>query len=480
MRKKLFLSTLIIALITLTLSMLAVNLVFKQQFSDYLTRTNEAALEQLPSRLSSLYQSKETWDQTALDEISHTLPIGTVVTLTDSSGKFIATLSHTMEDMMHGRGGMSMNMDMGMSASSSITSWKTKTLTVSGPLGILGTALVRYPATAQILDPQDVLFQSSVFRSLLSAGGLALLFGIILSYFTSRRLVAPLKRLTQAADRIGQGHLDERVGIQTNDEIGQLANAFNAMVDNLNRQEILRKQFTADIAHELRTPLTSIKSYIEAFQDNVLPADEENLSSIHEEIDRLVDLSSDLKDLNVAEMGALTLIFEPVNLKHLLDKVIHSLYPLIQEKQLTLIWNPPPELVTMSGDGRLLTRLFYNLVHNAYRYSDITGQITLSLSQTPDFVEIRIKNTGIGIPEDDLPCIFERFYRADKSRTRETGGTGIGLALVHQITTLHQGEITVQSSVGQKTEFIVHLPKEVKVAVSNRNEILSLCNNNLD
>lgn len=460
MRKKLFLSTLIIALITLTLSMLAVNLVFHHQFSDYLTKINEATFEQLPSRLSSLYQAKGTWDPTALDEISHTLPIGTVVTLTDPSGKLVATLSSTMDDMMHGQGGMSMSMSM---SSSSSTRWKTKTLTVSGPLGTLATAVVLYPASAPILNSQDVLFQFSVFLSLLFAGGLALLFGIILSYFTSRRLVAPLKRLTLAADRIGHGHLDERVGIQTKDEIGQLANAFNAMVDNLNRQEILRKQFTADIAHELRTPLTSIKSYIEAFQDNVLPANQENLSSIHEEIDRLVDLSSDLKDLNVAEIGAITLILEPVDLKHLLDKVIHSLHPLMQEKQLTLNWNAPPELVTTSGDGRLLTRLFYNLVHNAYRYSNISGQITLSLSQTPDFTEIRIKNTGIGIPEEDLPFIFERFYRTDKSRIRETGGTGIGLALVQQITTLHQGTITVQSNVGHETEFIVRLPKEIKV-----------------
>ena len=126
MRKKLFLSTLIIALITLTFSMLAVNLVFHQQFSDYLTKTNEATFEQLPSRLSSLYQSNGTWDQTALTEISHTLPLGTVVTLTDTSGKLIATLSHTMEDMMNGQGGM--NMGMGMSTSN--TGWKTKTYTV--------------------------------------------------------------------------------------------------------------------------------------------------------------------------------------------------------------------------------------------------------------------------------------------------------------------------------------------------------------
>ena len=459
MRKKLFISTLIISLITLTLSMLAVNFVFHEQFSAYLTKTSETILEQLPSRLSDLYQSKGAWDLASLDEVSHSLPVGTIVTLTDPSGKLIATLDHPMEGMMQSQSGMGMSM-----SSSANTSWKTKTLTVTGTHGTIATALVRYPATTPILNPQDVSFQSSVFRSLLFAGGLALLFGIVLSYLTSRRLVAPLKRLTLAADRIGQGNLDERVAIQAKDEVGQLATAFNVMVDNLNRQETLRKQFTADIAHELRTPLTSIKSYIEAFQDNVLPANQENISSIHEEIDRLVDLSSDLKDLNVAEIGALTLILKPVDLKHLLEKVIHILHPLIQEKKLSLSWNAPQEPVTTSGDGRLLTRLFYNLVHNAYRYSNDGGQITVALMQTPDFTEIIITNTGIGIPKDDLPFIFERFYRADKSRTRETGGTGIGLALVQQITALHQGTITVQSKGGQETEFIVQLPKEVKVA----------------
>ncbi|WP_407313347.1 sensor histidine kinase [Desulfosporosinus sp. SB140] len=458
MRKKLFLSTLIITLITLTLSIIAVNIVFHQQFSDYLAKTNETALEQLPSRLSALYLNKGTWDPAVLGEIADSLPVGTSVTLTDPSGKLIATLNNPMDGMMHNQGGMGMG--MGGTMSSSPTNWKTKKLTVSGPEGTLATALVRYPATSLILNPQDVLFQSSVFYSLLFAGGLALLFGIILSYFTSRRLASPLKRLTQAAGQIGQGHFDERVVIQANDEVGQLANAFNVMVDNLHHQETLRKQFTADIVHELRTPLTSIKSYIEAFQDNVLPADQENLSSIHEEIDRLVDLTSDLKDLNVAEIGALKPISEPVDIKNLLEKVIHSLYPLIQEKQLTLNWSPPAEPVTMSGDGRLLTRLFYNLVHNAYRYSNIGGQVTIMLTSTSDSSEIRIKNTGLGISEKDLPFIFERFYRTDKSRTRETGGIGIGLALVKQIVILHKGTVAARSKIGQETEFIVQLPKE--------------------
>ena len=463
MRTKLFLSTLIIALTTLAFSMLSVNFVFKQQFSDYLTEVNEATLEQLPSRLSSLYQTRGTWDPVSLNELSHSLPMGTVVTLQDPSGKLIATLSNPMDNMMHGKGEMGMGMNMGM-PSYSPASWKTKTFTVSGPLGTLATAEVRYPATSKILNPQDIRFQSAVFRSLLFAGGLALVFGILLSYFTSRQLVAPLRRLTQAADRIGHGHLDERVSIRSQDEVGQLANAFNAMADNLDRQETLRKQFTADIAHELRTPLTSIKSYIEAFQDNVLPANQENLASIHEEIDRLVDLSSDLKDLNVAEIGGLCLNLNYVDLKLLLEKIIHSLNPLIQEKELTLNWNLPEEPVITSGDEHLLTRLFYNLLHNAYRYSNTSGKMTVTLTQTLDSTEVKIWNTGPGISEEELPLIFERFYRADKSRTRESGGTGIGLALVRQITTLHQGTIIVQSKVGLETEFMVHLPKEVKVS----------------
>ncbi|MCB8814306.1 sensor histidine kinase [Desulfosporosinus shakirovi] len=465
MRTKLFLSTLIIALITLTFSMLSVNFVFKQQFSNYLTQVNEATLDQLPLRLSSLYQTTGTWDPALLNEISHSLPTGTVVTLTDPNGKLIATLSNPMDNMMHGQDQMGMGMGMGMGMSShTTTNWKTKTFTVSGPLGNLAIAEVRYPATAQSLNPQDVRFQSAVFRSLLFAGGLALLFGILLSYFTSLRLVAPLKRLTQAANRIGHGHLDERVSLRSKDEVGELANAFNAMADNLNRQETMRKQFTADIAHELRTPLTSIKSYIEAFQDNVLPANHGNLSSINEEINRLVDLSSDLKDLNVAEIGGLHLNLELVDITHLLEKIIHSLYPLIQEKNLTLNWNTPEKPVTAVGDDRLLTRLFYNLVHNAYRYSNPGGQISVTLTQMQDYAEIKIMNTGIGISEDDLLLIFERFYRADQSRTRETGGTGIGLALVRQITDLHQGTISVQSKVGQETEFVLKLPKDIKVA----------------
>lgn len=459
MRRRLFLSSLVIILTTLLLSMLSVNLVFQRQFSDYLTQTTEATINQLPDRLSSSYLSNGCWDPQALNDIAHTLPLGTEITLKEASGKTILTLVNPMESMMHSRMGMSMGM------SYSVQEWKTKTLNVNGPQGILAIASVHYPASARILNPADASFVSAIYRSLLLAGSLALLIGILLSYWTSRRLVSPLQRLTQAVHRVGEGQLDVQVPISTKDEVGQLATAFNDMAGNLKKQEYLRRQFTADIAHELRTPLTSIRSYIEAFQDGVLPADTENLSIINEEIERLVTLSSDLKDLNVAEIGALKPNFAQINVVELLDRVAYKLYPLIQEREINLEWEKPKQSIVIQGDEYLLTRLFYNLIHNAYKYTQSKGKISIRIEDNIQDVHIRIRDSGMGIPEEDLPYIFERFYRADKSRARETGGTGIGLALVKQITLIHKGTIEVNSQLGQGSEFTVILPKKIEGAI---------------
>lgn len=460
MGRKLFLSTLAIVLLTLGLSIFSVNYVFKKEFSNYLTQTTEAALAPLPERLLSAYKNN-SWDRIALDKIGESLPLGTQVTLQDLNGNVIAVLKNSMA-AMHDRMGASNveNTTMAgmMNMPYSVQGWRTRTLAIANPQETIATAIVRYPTSAKILNPEDTAFMTSIFYSLMLASGLSLLIGILLIYFMSQRLVAPLRRLTQAAFHIGQGHLEERVPSTTNDEVGQLAEAFNTMANNLKRQEELRKQFTADIAHELRTPLTSIRSYIEAFQDGVLPASSENLSVINEEIDRLVGLSSDLKDLNIAEMGGLKITPLPVNLNDVINKVINNLHPLIHEKGLHIQWPPLSSPINILGDDRLLTRLFYNLIQNAYKYTEPGGKIRISLQAEQETINIQVQDSGIGIPENELPLIFERFYRTDKSRARESGGSGIGLALVKEIVLLHQGKISVASSVGQGTTFKVTLP----------------------
>ncbi|WP_206811898.1 sensor histidine kinase [Paradesulfitobacterium ferrireducens] len=451
MLKKLFLSTTAVVLFSLLLSVFSVNLVFNQEFSKYLSQTVESFLSELPARLSTLYQTKGGWDRTALNQMSKTLPLGTEVTLLDSQNQTVAVLTNPDTDMMSNPGFM-------MSMGHSLGSWKSKTIEISTPQGIVGSARIVYPAAPRILNPQDQAFQSAILRSLMLAGALALILGIILNYLITRRLVRPLKHLTKAADRIGQGRFEERVPVSGKDEVGSLAQAFNSMADRLTHQEKLRKQFTADIAHELRTPLTSIRSYIEAFQDGVLPPDEHNLTILNEEIERLVGLATDLKDLNISEMGGLQLHLSPINLGKLLEKVAYNLSPLIKEKELTLAWGLPSAPVQLEGDERLLTRLFYNILHNAYKYSPEQSEIRITLERETDGVNVQIRDHGSGIDPEDLPYIFERFYRADKSRSRASGGSGIGLALVKQITNLHQGSVTASSTPGSETVFTVKLP----------------------
>lgn len=461
MHKRLFFSSLAIILITLLLSILSVNLVFQKQFSDYLARSTEETLEQLPERLSSSFLSRGCWDSDSLYDIAHSLPLGTHILLKEPTGETIITLINPMETMMQDDSGLNLGMGIDMGVNYSVEEWKSKTLSIFGPQGILATAEVRYPARAKVLNPADQSFVSAIYQSLLLAGLLSLLIGVLLSYWTSRRLTSPLQTLTHAVQRVGEGHLDEQVSLSTKDEVGQLATAFNRMADNLKKQEHLRKQFTADIAHELRTPLTSIRSYIEAFQDKVLPANNENLAIINEEIERLVGLSSDLKDLNVAEMGALQPHFTQVDIGDLLDKTVNKLTPLIQEKGLSLEWHKPNSFL-MEGDEYLLTRLFYNLLHNAYKFTESPGTISIHMEPRSHAILVSVRDSGIGIPEEDLPMIFERFYRAEKSRSRETGGTGIGLALVQQITQLHHGTLEVESSLGKGSRFTVTLPLKIE------------------
>ncbi|MGI1658732.1 MAG: sensor histidine kinase [Desulfitobacterium sp.] len=467
MHKRLFFSSLAIILITLLLSILSVNLVFQKQFSDYLARSTEETLEQLPERLSSSFLSHGCWDKDSLYDIAHSLPLGTHILLKKPTGETIMTLINPMETMMKSDSEINMGMGIDMGLNYAVEEWKSRTLAIYGPQGLLAFADVRYPARAKVLNPADQSFVSAIYQSLLLAGLLALLIGSLLSYWTSRRLTTPLQTLTHAVQRVGEGHLDEQVSVTTRDEVGQLATAFNRMADNLKKQEHLRKQFTADIAHELRTPLTSIRSYIEAFQDGVLPADNENLTIINEEIERLVELSSDLKDLNVAEMGALQPNFTHVDISELIDKTVNKLSPLIQEKGLALQWHKPDSLL-IDGDEYLLTRLFYNLLHNAFKFTESPGTISIQMETQPTDILVSVRDSGVGIPEKDLPLIFERFYRAEKSRSRETGGTGIGLALVKQITLLHQGTLEVKSAQGEGSQFTVLLPLSIKEQFKNQ------------
>jgi heavy metal sensor kinase len=292
---------------------------------------------------------------------------------------------------------------------------------------------------------------------LLIGGGLLSLLAGFAGYFLAARALIPIDKITHAAHRISTEDLSARLNLPDNgDEVSRLANTFDEMLARIESGFARERQFTADASHELRTPLTVMQTILSYIREKERPAKEyrQALDDLAEETDRLQGLVEDLLQLARGERG-LELNREPVELATLLADVADSLRPLAENKGLTLTCLLPPSLV-ISGDMDLLIRLVVNLLDNAIKYSQ-RGSITLAAEEKAEWAVIMADDTGIGIPREHLPHIFERFYTVDASRS--SNGNGLGLSIARQIVEAHRGRIDVQSEVNQGTKFTVRLPK---------------------
>jgi signal transduction histidine kinase len=313
------------------------------------------------------------------------------------------------------------------------------------------------PATATLFDPEQ-LFLASVGHSLVVGvlvGGVVAL-GLALMF--SRRVVRPVEALTAAARRMAQGDLDQRVAIQGDDEIGQLAVAFNAMAEGLTRTEQLRRTMVADVAHELRTPLTNLRGYLEALRDGVATPDAEVLGSLHDEAVFLSQLVDDLQDLALSDAGQLTLRRELVDANELLAGAVRAVEPQARHQAVTLALRGIAGRVDVWADARRVRQILRNLLSNALAYTPAGGNVTVVAAAEAGRLAVQVRDTGVGIPPEHVGNIFERFYRVDGSRARTTGGAGIGLAVVKQLVDAHGGAVSVESVVGQGTTFSFTLP----------------------
>ncbi len=280
----------------------------------------------------------------------------------------------------------------------------------------------------------------------------------MVGFWTARRITRPLTHLRDAVQHMGLRDLSQRAPVEGDDEIAELAVAFNRMGERLEAEERSRRQLLADTAHELRHPLAVLKGRLDLMQDGKVPIDQGGLLPLQDEVIRLTRLVGDLRDLSLAEVGALSL--NPVELKiaDLLETLIGNLEPVAEAREIQLVGQISESLPVIMADPDRLRQVFINLISNALQHTPMGGLVQVTAWHDQTRVHVRVCDTGPGIPDEDTPHIFDRFYRADKSRMRATGGSGLGLAIVRSLVEMHHGEVKVEGVVGTGTCFVIAIP----------------------
>jgi two-component system sensor histidine kinase BaeS len=309
-------------------------------------------------------------------------------------------------------------------------------------------------------NPAEALFLNNINRMLVFGAIGALVVSLLLGIFLARTLTRPIREITTATRAVADGDLEQEVPVRSHDELGELATSFNLMSTKLAHSVNLRRQMTADIAHELRTPISVILGHTEAMHDGVLPPSEETFDIIRDEALRLERMVEDLRTLSRADSGELTLTYRLVAAQDLVDQAIKAYRPHARKKDISLHMQTSPDLPEVNIDPDRMAQVLSNLLSNALRYTPEGGDITISTKQTAGEVEIRVHDSGPGIEPEELPNIFDRFYRADKSRQRESGGSGLGLAIAKSIVEGHGGRIWAESEPDEGTTIVIALPIE--------------------
>ena len=312
----------------------------------------------------------------------------------------------------------------------------------------------------QMLGPAERAYLRSIQGALWLAGGVAALAAVAVSLLLARQIAAPVRALTAAARQVAAGDLEQRVAVRSTDELGELAGAFNALTAALAHHEMLRRQMVADIAHELRTPLAVIQANLEALVDGVRPLSTAAVADIHQDTQLLGRLIADLRDLSLAEAGQLPLRREVTDLGSLARSSVERFAPHAAAKGVRLAveveTTPPP----VDVDPDRIAQVLGNLLDNALRHTPAGGAVSVRVEQGKEarVVQVTVRDTGRGIAPEHLSNVFERFYRADGARSRRSGGSGIGLAVVKQLVEAHGGRVWVESVPGQGARFRFVLP----------------------
>ena len=315
--------------------------------------------------------------------------------------------------------------------------------------------LVVSPIGGKLLTAEDAHLQHSLDRLHVVAGAIAAAVGLVVALLLAQGLARPLRRIRAAAQEIERGDLRVRVRLGGEPEMRAVGHALNRLAETLEHEEEIRKESVADLAHELRTPVNGLLARIEAAQDGVLPDKKANLAAMHAETLRLVRLLDDLARLSDAERPGLLVEMQPLDLVEVAVGEAAAFAPRFAERQIA--FSTELASVWVSGDAGRLGQVTANLLSNALRYTEPGGSVRLRVGRTDEQAVLEVADTGIGIDPEDLKHVFKRFWRGEKSRSRATGGAGIGLAVVRELVRAHNGRVDVESTPGRGSVFRVYL-----------------------
>jgi two-component system sensor histidine kinase BaeS len=459
LKTKLSISYIFMALFLVAIIILCINILLENQFKSYIMKQQEQRNTDIINLIPKQYNpANDSWDIKTIENIGvNALEQGIIMKVQDKAGKML------WDSTVHNNG-LCVQMLTHMSANmhSKYPNFKGGYIETNYPITVnqkeVAIVKIGYFGPYYFTD-NDLAFINSFNIILTAVGILSLLFALILGAYMAKRISRPISIAVNATEQISKGNFGERIEVKSRTkEISLLTGSINNLADTLEKQEVLRKRMAADVAHELRTPLANLQSSMEAMIDGIWALDTKRIKSCHEEIMRINRMVGDMEKIAKFEAENITLNKSTFDVSEVIQHILNNFETDFKNKNIQLIFNSGKE--TIEADKDKISQVVTNLVSNALKYTNQGGTVEISVKGSENTTEIRVKDNGNGIPSEDLPYIFERFYRADKSRNRLTGGTGLGLTIAKSIVLSHKGKIDVISELDKGSEFIILLPRK--------------------
>ncbi|WP_238948333.1 HAMP domain-containing sensor histidine kinase [Clostridium sp. YIM B02569] len=450
-RKRLSIIIISCSVVAVLLSALLVNITITNTFNKYMEKIQTQRNTRLVEYFQQVYKSDGGWNSTSGEEMMHEAYMSNYcLSLLDDNKKVVWEMNH--EDIQN-KNHMTVN---GKEETGVYTS-NTFDITVNGKT--VGYIIVGQYSPV-LLSQEDISFKGQINKSIVFSGVLTLIIVAAISLILSKQFSEPIKEVSKTSVSLSKGNYNSRSNIKSNiEEIRNLTESINDLGEKLNSQDLLRKRLISDISHEIRTPLNVLQNNLEAMIDGIIPVTTDKLNSLNDEVIRFGKLLNNLNSLKQIESDEIVLKLGRVNIGELISNVISDFNIAADEKNIKLIINKEEgKNFIVVGDYDKLKQVFINLISNAIKFNNINGTVWVNISSDINSVIIKIKDNGIGIKKEDLPYVFERMYRGDKSR-HKIEGSGIGLTLVKKILTLHSGTIDVESKEDKETVFTVCINK---------------------